>query len=79
MISLCITRIRPSVLLAGRQERHPVCKRLSGGVLVDKGSLNGCVCVCVCVSVTRLLNEQTFFCIAGCLMPIHQILAAYAS
>ena len=44
--------------LVGRQEGHPTCKKLSGGVLawlsvcyqltrvvLDKGLLNGCVCV----------------------------------
>jgi len=39
------------MLLVGRQEGHPACKKLSGGVLAwlyvvpEKGLLNECVCV----------------------------------
>ena len=52
-------------LLVGRQEGHPACKKLSGGVLAwlwyrltrvvpDKELLN--VCVCVCRPSVRLLQ-----------------------
>ena len=48
----------PLMLLVGRQEGHPACKKLSADVVIyleltrvvsDKGPLNGCVCVCVIV------------------------------
>ena len=53
------------MLLVGRQEGHPACKKLSGGVLAwlwyrltrvvpDKELLN--VCVCVCRPSVRLLQ-----------------------
>ena len=57
-------------LLVGRQEGHPACRKLSGGVLAwlsvwsevqtcvwpspGKGPLNVCVCVCACVRVCVL-------------------------
>jgi len=32
-LHLCCVVVWPSVLLVGRQEGHPACKKLSGGVL----------------------------------------------
>ena len=63
-------------LLLGRQEGHPACKKLSGGVLSLasvksrlvvpfwhwlKGPLNGCVCyVAYCTDVNRLIIARRY-------------------
>ena len=67
MCSLCmfIGSFSALTLLVGRQEGHPACKKLSGGVLVgltflvpahlgspgQRGVKRVCVCVCVCMFI----------------------------
>ena len=41
---VCVYAFSALTLLVGRQEGHPACKKLSGGVLAWRGYLSGARC-----------------------------------
>ena len=64
---MCIVAFSALTLLVGRQEGHPVCKKLSGGLLAwlsvpDKWPLNGCVCVCIARGFAKRTLLRTALC-----------------